>query len=45
MLSPDFTIRSVVITTASAAIEVDLTDADTASVQFQNGAWSTIASD
>jgi hypothetical protein len=40
MLSPDFTIRNQgsVVITASAAIEVDLTDADTASVQFQNGA-------
>jgi hypothetical protein len=48
MLSPDFTIpnqNSIVINTVSAAIEVDLTDADTATVQFQNGAWSTIASD
>jgi hypothetical protein len=29
---------------ASNAIEVDLTSADTASLQYQNGAWSTIAS-
>jgi hypothetical protein len=44
MLSPDFTIPSQyssVITTGSAAIEVDLTDADTATVQFRNGTWST----
>jgi len=48
MLSPDFTIpnqNSIIINTVSAAIEVDLTDADTATVQFQNGAWSTIPAD
>jgi hypothetical protein len=47
MLSKDGTVPDggTVINIATPAIEVDLTDADTASVQFQNGAWSTISAD
>ena len=47
MLSKDGTVpdSGTVINVATPAIEVDLTDTDTASVQFQNGAWSTISGD
>jgi hypothetical protein len=47
MLSKDGTVpdQGTVINSIPPAIEVDLTDADTASVQFQNGAWSTISTD
>jgi hypothetical protein len=48
MLSKDGTVpnsNGTVINGVTPAIEVDLTDADTASVQYQNGAWSTISGD
>jgi hypothetical protein len=47
MLSKDGTVPDggIVINIATHAIEVDLTDVDTASVQFQNGAWSTISTE
>jgi hypothetical protein len=47
MLSKDGTVpdSGTVINVATPAIEVDLTDTDTASVQFLDGAWSTISAD
>ena len=47
MLSKDGTVpnQGTVINAVAPAIEVDLTDTDTASVQFLNGAWSTISAD
>jgi hypothetical protein len=47
MLSKDGTVpdSGPVINSVTPAIEVDLTDADTASVQFQDGAWLTISAD
>jgi hypothetical protein len=47
MLSTDGTVpdSGPLINEVTPAIEVDLTDADTASVQFLNGAWSTISAD
>jgi hypothetical protein len=45
MLSPDKTIPgTIVLNSVSSIVEIDLTRRDTASVQYQNGAWSTIAS-
>jgi len=45
MLSPDKTIPgTIVMHSISSIVEIDLTHRDTASVQYQNGAWSTIAS-
>jgi len=47
MLSKDGTVpdSGTVINAVTPAIEVDLTDTDTASVQFLEGAWSTISGD
>jgi hypothetical protein len=38
-------VHGPVINKVRPAIEVDLTDADTASVQFLDGVWSTISAD